>query len=103
MSNLSQIDLTALEATATSAAAYLDACDGGAKFVRLDPVFYRACGHLLMTIFAVANANEDFPWLVKQSAAAREIAESIQIGRRIEVSRLGYYPQLAAILTRASA
>lgn len=103
MSNLSQIDLNALEATATSVAAYLDACDGGAKFVRLDPVFYRACGHLLTTIFLVVNADKEFPWLLKQSAAAREVAESIQIGRRIAVSRLIYYPHLAAILTRASA
>lgn len=102
MSNLSQTDLSALEASATTAAAYLDACDGGAKFVRLDPAYYRVCGHLLTTIFSVTNAHTAFPALLENSPAARDVAESVEIGRRIEISRLGYYPQLTVILNRAS-
>jgi len=102
MSDFSQADLTTLEATATTAAAYLDACDGGAKCVRLDPAYYRACGHLLTTIFDVVNPREAFSTLLEHSAAAREIADSIEIGRRIEISRLGYYPQLTVILNRAA-
>lgn len=102
MSYLSQTELSKIEATATTAAAYLDACDGGAKFVQLDPAYYRACGHLLMTIFSVTNAEEDFPALLQHSAAAREVAESVEIGRRIEISRLGYYPELTVILNRAA-
>jgi len=102
MSHLSQTDLNTLQGTAASAATYLDACDAGARYVRLDPAYYRACGHLLMTIFSVTNAQEAFAELLEHSAAARDIAESVEIGRRIEVSRLGYYPQLTVILNRAS-
>lgn len=102
MSHLSQTDINTLEATAGTAAAYLDACDSGAKFIRLDPAYYRACGHLLTTIFSVTNAATSFPALLEHSAAAREIAESVEIGRRIEISRLGYYPQLTVILNRAA-
>ena len=40
MSYFTQDNLSALEATATTAAAYLDACDSGARFVRLDPAYY---------------------------------------------------------------
>ena len=102
MTYLSQSNLNALEATATTAAAYVDACDGGAKFVRLDPAYYQACGRLLMRIFSVANAREAFPDLLERSAAARDIAESVEIGQRIKLSRRVYYPQLAVILNRAS-
>jgi len=31
------------------------------------------------------------------------VAESVQIGRRIELSRLGFYPELAVLLNRAAA
>lgn len=103
MFKLSQDDLCTLEETATTAAAYLDACDSGAKFVRLDPDYYQACGHLLQTIFAVTNASRTFPSLVQQSASAREMADSVEIERRIDVSVLAYYPQLAALLKRISA
>jgi len=99
MTYLSQSNLNALEATATTAAAYVD---GGAKFVRLDPAYYQACGRLLMRIFSVANAREAFPDLLERSAAARDIAESVEIGQRIKLSRRVYYPQLAVILNRAS-
>ncbi|WP_265942349.1 hypothetical protein [Dechloromonas sp. A34] len=102
MSKLSQNDLSTLEESATTAAAYLDACDNGAKFVRLDPDYYQACGHLLQTIFAVTDASRTFPSLVRQSASAREMADSVEIGRRIDVSVLAYYPQLAALLKRIS-
>lgn len=102
MSKLNQTDLSALQATAATAAAYLDACDGGARFVRLDPEYYRACANLLLRIFAVANPYQAFPILIEQSAAARDVAESIEIGHRLEVSRLGYYPHLAAVLNRVS-
>ena len=103
MLQLSQTDLTTLEATATTAAAYLDACDSGAKFIRLDPTYYQACGHLLQLIFSATDAARSFPNLVKQSAAARDALDSVEIGERIEISRLAYYPQLNAILTRAAA
>ena len=102
MSHLSLTDLSALESTATTAAAYLDACDSGAKFVRLDPTYYQACGNLLLRIFSVVSAYEAFPGLVAQSNAARDVAEAVEMGYKIEVSRLAYYPQLAAILSRAS-
>lgn len=102
MSHLTLTDLSALESTATTVAAYLDACDSGAKFVRLDPTYYQACGNLLLRIFSVVSPYEAFPGLVARSGAAREVAEAVEIGHKIEVSRLGYYPQLAAILSRAS-
>ena len=103
MLQLSQSDLSTLEATATTAAAYLDSCDSGAKFVRLDPTYYQACGRLLLLIFSATDANKSFPSLVKQSAAARDALESVEIGRHIELSRLAYYPQLSVILNRAAA
>lgn len=102
MAYLNQSELLALEATATTAAAYLDACDGGAKFVRLDPAYYQACGKLLMSIFTVANPQEAFSILLEHSPAARNAAESVQIAHRIEVSRAGYYPHLSVVLNRAS-
>jgi len=103
MTTLNRNDLSTLEATATKAAAYLDACDSGAQYVRLDPKYYQACAHLLMAVFNLTNASASFPELVKNSAAARELAESLEIERRIEISRLGYYPQLELALSRASA
>jgi hypothetical protein len=102
MSHLTLTDLSALESTATTAAAYLDACDSGAKFVRLDPTYYQACGNLLLRIFSVVSAYEAFPGLVAQSNAARDVAEGVEMGHKIEVSRLAYYPKLAAILSRAA-
>ena len=102
MSQLSQNDLRALEATATTAAVYLDACDGGAKFVRLDADYYQACGNLLLRIFSLTNARAAFPNLLERSAAARDVAESIEIGQRIERSRLAYYPDLTILLNRVA-
>jgi hypothetical protein len=80
MSHLTLTDLSALESTATTAAAYLDACDSGAKFVRLDPTYYQACGNLLLRIFSVVSAYEAFPGLVAQSNAARDVAEARRNG-----------------------
>lgn len=102
MSKLSQNDLSTLEETATTAAAYLDACDSGAKFARLDPDYYQACGRLLLAIFSAYDAKRTFPSLVRQSASASELADSVEIGRRIDVSVLAYYPQLAALLKRVA-
>jgi hypothetical protein len=102
MTYLSQTDVSALEVTAMTAADYLDACDAGAKTVRLDPAYYQACGNLLMKIFLVANAHQNFPELLERSISARDIAESVEIGSRIKFSRLGYYPELSVVLNRAS-
>ena len=60
MSRLSHIDLSAIETTAASAAAYLDACDAGAAAVRLDAGHYRACARLLLTLFATLDAEVVF-------------------------------------------
>ncbi|MBS1139683.1 MAG: hypothetical protein H6R13_1136 [Proteobacteria bacterium] len=98
-----QSALKALEATATTASAYLDACDHGARFVRLDPAYYKSCGAVLVGVFSLVDAKTSFPLLFEQSAAAREVAESIQIGRRIELSRLGFYPELTVLINRAAA
>jgi hypothetical protein len=43
-----------------------------------------------------------FPVLIEQSAAAREVAESLRIGKLISISRLAYYPELSILLNRAS-
>lgn len=102
MSCFSESELSALMETATTAAAYLDACDGGAKFVRLDPTYYQACGKLLMNIFAVVDRDEAFKPLLAESAAARSAVESVEIERRLELSRLGYYPELSIVLNRAA-
>lgn len=103
MFSFNRITLQALEATATTSAAYLDACDSGAKFCQLDPAYYKACGNVLVRIFALVDPDKAFPDLVEHSAAAREIAMSKQISHRIEVSRLGFYPQLAVLLNRVAA
>ncbi len=95
--------LVALAATANTAAAYIDACDSGAQHVRLDPAYYQSCGMLLYKIFSMLDARQAFPSLLEQSAAARDVAESIQINRRLEVSMLGYYPRLSALLQRVAA
>lgn len=96
----SQIETFAV--SAIRAAAYLDACDLGHAQVRLDAGYYQACGKVLREIFALLDPYQHFPVLLEQSPAAREIAESLQIGRRIEISRLGYYPELAVTLNRAA-
>jgi len=41
MYSFNQITLRALEATAAKSAAYLDACDTGARHCRLDPDYFR--------------------------------------------------------------
>ena len=43
MIHLSPSDLRSIESSATAAAHYLDACDFGARSVKLDPTYYRAC------------------------------------------------------------
>jgi len=95
--------LMALASSANTAAAYLDACDAGAQHVRLDPGYYQSCGALLYKIFTMVDAKANFPTLIEQSAAARDVAESVQIERRLEVSLVGYYPQLSVLLHRVSA
>lgn len=103
MLRFTQANLASLAVTAGTASAYLDACDAGARYVRLDPAYYRACGDLLMKIFLMVNANKDFPLLLEQSAAARDVAESIQVGRRLELNQRVFYPRLAVLLKRAAA
>jgi len=103
MSYFTRDNLTALEATATTAATYLDACDAGALFVRLDPAYYRACGSLLTKILSLVNASRDFPLLFERSAAARDISASIQIGLRIELNSRLFYPELTILLNRIAA
>lgn len=102
MPNFTPGQLASLEATATTAAAYLDICDSGSRHVRLDPIHYRTCGELLARIFSVVDARRAFPMLIQQSAAARETVESTDIGRHIRISRLGFYPELSALLCRIS-
>ena len=102
MTYLSQTDVSSLEVTAMVAADYLDACDEGTKTVRLDPAYYQACGNLLMKIFLVVNAHQNFPELLERSSAAREVAEGIDFKHRIMLSRVGYYSELSLILNRAS-
>ena len=103
MFSFNRITLQALEATATTSAAYLDACDSGARFCQLDPAYYKACGNVLVRIFALVDPDQAFPGLVAHSAAARELALARRITHRLEVSRLGFYPQLATLLNRAAA
>ncbi len=102
MNAITQIDLSAMEVSAITAASYLDACDDGTQ-QPLNPEYYRACGKLLATIFSVVDPKEAFPRLLEHSQAAREVVETIQINHRIAVSRLGYYPELSITLNRASA
>lgn len=104
MFSFNRITLQALEATAATSAAYLDACDSGAKFCKLDPAYYKACGDVLVRIFAlIDDTDKAFPDLMEHSAAAREVAISKQITHRIQVSRLGFYPELAILLNRVAA
>ncbi|MBS1197480.1 MAG: hypothetical protein H6R18_1265 [Proteobacteria bacterium] len=102
MSHFSPDNIESLAVSAISAAAYLDACDNGARTVRLDPNYYLACGNVLQQIFSLIDPCLHFPILLEQSAAARDVVESLRIGRRIGISRLGYYPELAVVLNRAS-
>lgn len=94
--------LIALATTASTAAAYVDACDSGALHTRLDPSYYRTCGTLLFHIFSLIDAKDAFPSLIEQSAAARDVYESLQISHRLEISQLIYYPQLTALLQKVS-
>lgn len=103
MINLSLSNLEALQETAVTAAAYLDACDEARPGARLDPDYYRACAGLLLRILGMVDPLRDFPVLMAESPAAREVAEAIAVGRRIEVSRLVYYPQLAVVMNRIGA
>lgn len=83
---------------AATAAAYLDACDEGMPGAAFDPGYYKACAGLLMTILALQDANELFSELLERSAAAREVAETIALGKELETNRAGSCPQLDALL-----
>lgn len=100
MSGPNKNTLRALEAVAHTSAAYLDACDAGAPTQRLDPGYYRACGDLLARAFALEGAEQNFRALREGSAAAREIADAVQLGQRLETGRQRAYPLLAALLSR---
>lgn len=103
MSYFTQDNLSSFETTARTAAAYLDSCDSGALFSTLNPGYYLACGALLMKIFLLVDASKAFPALLDQSAAAREVFESIQISRRLELNSRVFYPELSVLLNRAAA
>ncbi|HLO65117.1 MAG TPA: hypothetical protein VK165_19315 [Azonexus sp.] len=103
MTYCSQLDLESLAATASRAAAYVDDCDAGAGNVRLDADYYRACSHVLVQIFSVCDAGRDFPLLLEHSPAAREVDESLRMGRRIEWNRPAFCPELNALLRRSAA
>lgn len=103
MSHFTRENLQALEVTARIAAHYVDACDTNTSGIPLDPDYYRACGDVLVKILSLVNPELAFTELLKESAAAREVAENVGIGRRIETSKIIFYPQLAAILNRAAA
>lgn len=103
MNDLNQTSLKAFQATAATAAAYLDACDGGGRHLHLDPAYYQACGSLLHKMFSLFDPARYFPDLLEQSAAAREIADGLQMALRLETSRLVFYPQLTVLLNRAAA
>jgi hypothetical protein len=100
MPNFTPAQLASLQATATTAAGYLDVCDSGTGYVRLDPMHYRTCGELLAKIFDVVDARQAFPALLRHSPAAREMAESMEINRHLVTSRLVYYPELTALIYR---
>jgi hypothetical protein len=102
MTPLTHNHIESFAVSAIRAAAYLDACDSGTAKVRLDARYYQACGKVLREMFVLLDPQQHFPVLLKQSPAAREIAESLEIARHIEISRLGYYPELTAVIIRAS-
>lgn len=102
MTYFTTAQLASLEASAATAAEYLDICDSGTPTSRFDPGHYRTCAELLAKIFYAVDARLVFPMLLKQSAAAREMAESIDIERHLAISRLVYYPELAALICRVS-
>lgn len=83
---------------AATAAAYLDACDEGMPGAAFDPSYYKACAGLLMTILALQDANELFSELLERSGAAREVAETIALGKELETNRDGSCPQLDTLL-----
>ena len=101
-SELGPHSLKAFESTAVVAAAYLDACDAGITHIHLDPDHYRDCATLLSRMFALFDPAHHFPTLLEHSPAAREIAEGIVMGGRLDTSCLIYYPQLAAFLGRVA-
>lgn len=103
MTYFTAAQLASLEASAATAAEYLDICDSGIPSSRLDPGHYRTCAELLAKIFYAVDARLVFPALLKQSAAAQEMAESVEIERHLTISRLVYYPELAALICRISA
>ena len=76
MKTLSPACSKSFEASATIAAAYLDACDAGALEVRLDPEYYQACASLLQKLFTLFTPDA-FAALLLASPAAREVAESL--------------------------
>ncbi len=90
MSGLEKTTLLALKATAIASAAYLDACDSGGCSGALSPEYYRLCGDLLTKIFTLVDAESHFPDLLRNSPAAREIAEGVWLTRLIEEHKLDY-------------
>lgn len=102
MSQFNSDNIESLTVTAINAASYLDACDEGAKTIRLDPGYYQACGKVLKEIFSLLDPHLNFPTLLEHSPAARDVAESMQISRRIEISRQVYFPELSTLLHRAA-
>jgi len=91
MSCLDPVTLQSLATTAAVSAEYLDACDNGALEYRLDPVYYQACGELLLKIFQLVDAPRDFPALLARSPAAREIAETVSSSRKIKAGWPGFH------------
>ncbi len=93
--------LISFQTTAASSANYLDACDAGQ--IPLNADRYRAYAQLLVKIFALIDPNRHFPGLLRQSPAAREVAEALHVTHRLQTDRKGIYPELSEILQRVSA
>ena len=98
----SQSTIKAFEATASSAAAYMDACDSGA-LQPVDSAYYQSCGALLAKIFSLVDPHSGFPGLLDNSFAAREVAEAMLIAKRLKGNCRVFYPELAELLDKLAA
>lgn len=94
------IALTSARAKAYASALYLDQYEGGGSRNGMSALDYREHAQTLKQILAQGPSRYTFSDLLRNSPAAREVAEGLELERRIETSRKAHCPVLNTLLTR---
>jgi hypothetical protein len=95
-----KVALNSARAKAYASALYLDQYEEGGFREGMSALNYREHAQTLKQILAQGPSRYTFSDLLRNSPAAQEIAEGLELERRIEVSRAAHCPVLNTLMKR---